>query len=59
MCSPESGLDAGGARHVFSLTTFFTPDEQTTFAFDPGNAVALTYIYQNDANLSLETTIAK
>jgi hypothetical protein len=37
-----TNLEASGARHVFSLTTFFTPDQQTTFAFDPSNAVTLT-----------------
>ncbi len=37
-----TNMEAGGARYVFSLTTFFTPDTQTTFAFDPSNVISLT-----------------
>jgi hypothetical protein len=37
-----TNLQAGGARQVSSLTTFFTPDQQTIFAFDPSNVITLT-----------------
>jgi hypothetical protein len=34
--------NAAGKRRVYSLTTFFTPDQATTFAFDSNNVVSLT-----------------
>jgi hypothetical protein len=34
--------DAAGTRHVYSLTTYFTPDQATTFAFDSNNVISLT-----------------
>jgi hypothetical protein len=34
--------NAVGTRHVYSLTTYFTPDEATTFEFDSNNVIKLT-----------------
>jgi hypothetical protein len=34
--------NAAGTRHVYSLTSYFTPDEATTFAFDSNNVINLT-----------------
>ena len=34
--------DASGTRHVYSLTTYFTPDQATTFVFDSNNVISLT-----------------
>jgi hypothetical protein len=34
--------NAAGTRHVYSLTTYFTSDQATTFAFDSNNVISLT-----------------
>jgi len=34
--------NAAGTRHVFSVTTYFTPDEVTKFEFDSNNVISLT-----------------
>jgi len=36
-----TNMEAGGARYVLSVTTFFTPDERATFTFDPSNVISL------------------
>jgi hypothetical protein len=37
-----SNTDAAGTRHVYSLTTYFTPDQATTFSFDSNDVIRLT-----------------
>jgi len=37
-----SNMDAAGTKHVYSLTSYFTPDESTTFSFDSNNVINLT-----------------
>ena len=34
--------NVAGTRHVYSLLTYFTPDQATTFAFDSNNVISLT-----------------
>jgi hypothetical protein len=37
-----TNFQAGEVRYVHSLTSFFNPDQTTTFSFDPSNLVTLT-----------------
>lgn len=37
-----TNMQADGARHVYSLTSYFYTDQATTFAFDPSNTITLT-----------------
>ena len=37
-----TNTDAAKTRHVYSLTSYFTPNEHTTFVFDQSNIVSLT-----------------
>jgi hypothetical protein len=34
--------NAAGTRYVYSLTSYFTPDQSTTFTFDSNNVISLT-----------------
>jgi len=34
--------NAVGTRHIQSLTSYFTPDQATTFVFDSNNVISLT-----------------
>lgn len=37
-----TNTDAAGTRHVYSLTSYFSPDQTTSFSFDSNTIVSLT-----------------